>query len=481
MPRKPSQAPIRASAFSQRKLLILNQDTPAQDVARAMRNNHVGCVLLGNKVGDLTGIVTDRDFACRLAADHATTLVPVFEFMTRNPVAATEETTLEEILDLMEGHGIRRIPVIAPGTRHCVGLVSLDALISLRLVDGERLGRIVRRQVGAIRVERRIDLEHRRSERSESRRRQALARFYKTISQETDLPGEAVPRIAEFLLESVLRRIPYGAAMNFASQLPLLLRQTVLTIEPGPDREVTGARIVEELVKRYQFTEEYARSILSNFFEALRHVVDPAAVAKLEFMLPEELIHPVSAMHPDFTPIRALLRSPGSKEPLRMEIELTSPAFEGMQEIPAHYTGDGEDMSPPLQWSRVPKGVKEYALLCEDPDAPSRRPWAHWVLYGISPTTTRLPQGVPPSGTIVAPVRCHQGLNSSGTIGYSGPFPPKGHGWHRYVFKIYALDKIITLPPGATREELVEEIMDHVISEGVLIGRYRRDVGKRAA
>lgn len=490
MPKRGAQAPIRAGALSQRKIVILAQDASAQDVARAMRNNHVGAILLGDKAGDLVGIVTDRDFACRLAADHAATLVPGSEIMTRNPVCATEDASLEDVLDVMEGHAIRRVPILAsepPGSRRCVGIVTLDSLISLRLVDEERLSRIVQRQVGEIRLDRRPLVERRRAERSLTRRRQALARFYRTIAQETDLPEEAVPRIAEFLLESVFRRIPYGAAMNFASQLPLLLRQAILSIEPGPDRHVTGAKIVEELVERYQFTEEYARAILGHFFDALRNVVDPAAVDKLEFLLPEELMHPASPMRP--AQARTIARTfPKTEENQTMArgkahrpIELTSPAFGEMQEIPVAYTGDGEDKSPPLEWSHVPDGTMEFALICEDPDAPSRKPWGHWVLYGISPTTTRIPQGLPPSGTLQAPIRAHQGLNSSGTIGYSGPFPPKGHGWHRYVFKLYALDKPIALAPGATREELIEEIMGHVIAEGTLIGRYRREVGKKAA
>src|ERR671918_1987590 len=100
-----------------------------------------------------------------------------------------------------------------------------------------------------------------------------------------------------------------------------------------------------------------------------------------------------------------------------MALQLTSPAFEANGYIPKKYTGEGQDVSPPLSWTGIPQGTKELALLCEDPDAPMPKPWVHWVAYRIPPSVTELPESV--SENIV------QGQNDFGKVGYGGPMPPE--------------------------------------------------------
>ncbi|OFZ03773.1 MAG: hypothetical protein A2070_02615 [Bdellovibrionales bacterium GWC1_52_8] len=161
-------------------------------------------------------------------------------------------------------------------------------------------------------------------------------------------------------------------------------------------------------------------------------------------------------------------------------MELQSRSFESGQTIPRDYTGDGADRNPSLVWSGIPAGTQEFALICEDPDAPAQQPWVHWVVYGISANTSQIPEGIPTQPEIEYPVRLRQGKNSSGLIGYQGPLPPKSHGFHRYYFRLYALDAEIALPPGATKGELLEQISNHIVAEGSLLGRYRREVvGRR--
>src|SRR5262245_10597856 len=116
-----------------------------------------------------------------------------------------------------------------------------------------------------------------------------------------------------------------------------------------------------------------------------------------------------------------------------MAFTLRSPAFEPGQPIPKKHTGDGEDVSPPLTWDGVPDGTQEIALLCDEPDAPSREPWVHWVLYKISPDVRELPEGLPPRERLESPAGALQGRNSwttGRTTGYRGPNPPSGT--HRY-------------------------------------------------
>jgi Raf kinase inhibitor-like YbhB/YbcL family protein len=144
----------------------------------------------------------------------------------------------------------------------------------------------------------------------------------------------------------------------------------------------------------------------------------------------------------------------------KMEIKVTSSAFEDGGIIPAKYTCDGQDVSPPLEWQGVPEGSKSLALINDDPDAPMGT-WVHWVMYDIPPETSGLPENVPLDK--VLPNGAKQGMTNFRRIGYGGPCPPSGT--HRYFFKIYALDTQLGLDAGATK---------NIIAEGQLVGKYKR-------
>lgn len=153
---------------------------------------------------------------------------------------------------------------------------------------------------------------------------------------------------------------------------------------------------------------------------------------------------------------------------------LSCVAFSDGNAIPEQYTGDSADLSPPLRWSGVPEGTREFALICEDPDAPGTDAFVHWVIYNISPNTTALPEGMNSEKRLELPVRADQGVNSFGNTGYNGPLPPFGHGPHRYVFTLYALDTELALKPGATKGELLRAIRHHVLARARLVGIYER-------
>ena len=161
-----------------------------------------------------------------------------------------------------------------------------------------------------------------------------------------------------------------------------------------------------------------------------------------------------------------------------MKFELTSSAFADGQPIPRKYTGEGDDVSPPLAWSQAPDGTQEFALLCDDPDAPTAEPWVHWVIYGLAADTRALPEGVPAGQPqLDEPVAARQGMNSWGSgvkIGYRGPLPPPGHGTHHYHFTLYALDRPLEVPPSATKSQLLTAIRDHVLAKAELVGTYSR-------
>lgn len=153
---------------------------------------------------------------------------------------------------------------------------------------------------------------------------------------------------------------------------------------------------------------------------------------------------------------------------------VTSSAFAQGQAIPRQYTGDGQNISPPLSWSDAPPGTQEWALIVDDPDAPRPQPWVHWLAYGIPVHLQGLSEDVPKTERVAAPAGFVQGKNSWGRIGYGGPEPPRGHGVHHYHFKLYDLDVPLNLPPGIEKQELLKAMNGHILAEGELIGTYER-------
>lgn len=147
-----------------------------------------------------------------------------------------------------------------------------------------------------------------------------------------------------------------------------------------------------------------------------------------------------------------------------MRIESSAFTHEGW--IPKQYSCKGLDVSPPLQWVDVPKGTQSLVLIVDDPDAPMGL-WTHWVLFNIAPTQTVLATNASlPAGAI-------SGKNSWGHTGYGGPCPPSGT--HRYFFKLYALDTLLTLTALATQQEVLKAIQPHILAEAELMGHFSKD------
>ena len=153
----------------------------------------------------------------------------------------------------------------------------------------------------------------------------------------------------------------------------------------------------------------------------------------------------------------------------KVEIKLTSAAFKDGEPIPRAYTCDGANISPPLEWSGVPKSAKTIVIVCDDPDAPGGT-WVHWVLYNLPADNIGVVENLPATETLKA--GGFQGKNDFGKTAYGGPCPPSGT--HRYFFKIYALDSELPLKAGATRAELMKAMEGHIVVQGQLMGTYRR-------
>ncbi len=154
-----------------------------------------------------------------------------------------------------------------------------------------------------------------------------------------------------------------------------------------------------------------------------------------------------------------------------MALHLESSEFEEGEPIPRRFTCDGEDVSPPLAWHGVPQGTRSLALVCDDPDAPNGT-WYHWAVFDIPPETVALDEGFSADESVG---RLRQGVNDFGRIGYGGPCPPRGHGAHRYNFRLLALSSerlgLVMRPRCA---EVLQQARAHLVEETVLTGTYER-------
>lgn len=156
-----------------------------------------------------------------------------------------------------------------------------------------------------------------------------------------------------------------------------------------------------------------------------------------------------------------------------MTFELTSTAFRNMGAIPALYTCEGKNISPPLTWKNIPKGTKSLVLIVDDPDAPDpaapKFTWVHWVLYNIPPGKTGFAEG---AGNHPAETGMQEGFSSWNRGGYGGPCPPIGT--HRYFFKLYALDTVIDDLLSPLKADVEAAMKGHILGEAVLIGTYKK-------
>jgi hypothetical protein len=156
-----------------------------------------------------------------------------------------------------------------------------------------------------------------------------------------------------------------------------------------------------------------------------------------------------------------------------MTLRLTSAAFQDGGPIPAKYTCEGAEVSPPLTWTGVPVGTRSLSLIVDDPDAPDpaapRMTWVHWVLYNLPPSDAGLPEGV---GREALPPGTVEGLTDFKRTGWGGPCPPIGR--HRYYFKLYALDALLPRTARQTKAQVERAMSGHIIAQAELVGSYEK-------
>lgn len=150
-------------------------------------------------------------------------------------------------------------------------------------------------------------------------------------------------------------------------------------------------------------------------------------------------------------------------------MQVSSSAFKDGDSIPPEFTADDVDVSPPLQWQGAPGDTKSYVLICDDPDAP-RGTWTHWVIFNIPADRHELPKAVPTEREVLDGAR--QGINSFKKIGYGGPNPPAGKP-HHYIFTVYALDTLLDLPAGSSKQDVEKAMKGHIRASGKVTGLFK--------
>lgn len=148
---------------------------------------------------------------------------------------------------------------------------------------------------------------------------------------------------------------------------------------------------------------------------------------------------------------------------------ITSSAFGNQETLPKKYTCEGEGINPPLAFSDIPPAAKSLAIIVEDPDAVSKKPWIHWVLFNISPNVQFISEGSKPGNS-------QEGVSDSGENGYAPACPPKGSGVHQYIFRLFALDeKLNDMPEFTDRDMLLEAMYGHILAQAELVGKYPQE------
>lgn len=167
---------------------------------------------------------------------------------------------------------------------------------------------------------------------------------------------------------------------------------------------------------------------------------------------------------------KSVSRTRQAEDSSHSAFRLESSAFREGETIPRQFTCEGEDISPALRWTAPPAGTRSFVLIAEDPDAPGGV-WTHWIVFNLPAHVHQIPENVAKQAQV--PGGGLQGLNSFGHIGYGGPCPPPGRP-HHYFFRLYALDTVLSLKAGTSRQEVLDAVKGHILAKTHLMGLFGR-------
>lgn len=270
--------------FIHRKVVVLHEDETAEHVAQAMCENEIGCVVLADHKGRISGIVTDRNLACGILALRLKGDSPVRLVMSRTIVTVPPEASIPQVVALMKKYGIRRIPVVqatARGLRKCVGIMTLDDLIASQSITLDDVAQVVRSQ-----VKRRMASK---PQNNIGPKGPALSEFFKEVSLMTGFPVNRVRSMTNFVLSQIVRRLNYTAGVHLVHGLPVSLQPQLLRLPPGPERRVTSSEILAGVRKELECSDQEAREFLASLWKNLKFISLERSMDHAWDQLPEDI------------------------------------------------------------------------------------------------------------------------------------------------------------------------------------------------
>jgi CBS domain-containing protein/uncharacterized protein (DUF2267 family) len=255
-------------SFLDKKVVTLPENATVEEAAKAMANQRVGCVVIKGR-HKIVGVVTDRDIACFAVAEDLAPETAIEDIIAvEECISVFEDSDLDEVIDKMIRHGVRRIPVIRqahPGRESCIGIVTLDDLILSGAIDIRTVREIIKPQVRTY--------DHHRSSRflrrKEAKLEQSLNIFYKTLAREMEMDREEAEPHIIFILKSVVERISYTEAADLISSLPKLLQEMLWNAPSGPNKRINAEYILNHMQVRHGFTKPHAERIARGFWIGL--------------------------------------------------------------------------------------------------------------------------------------------------------------------------------------------------------------------
>ena len=286
--------------FTHRKVAVLRQDATVHQAAHAMHDGATGCVIISNYEGHLIGIVTDRDLIRAIIADAENKGCPINQLMSSPLISTQESGNLEEVIRLMQIHGVRRIPVIRSlpgGGQKCVGIVTLDDLITSRSIDEYPLIRIIKSQMRKQMFQRdppetghlhlAENMEPKIFDSS------SIAGLYQEIAhrfrlERYQLNPKQFNEMITLTLEALVKRLHHTGAMHLISQLPVSLQNKLLEIPAGPDRKITVSKVLFDLQTRFGMSSEIALQVMTGICNALDKIINDKELHHVKAQLPED-------------------------------------------------------------------------------------------------------------------------------------------------------------------------------------------------
>lgn len=268
--------------FIHRKVIVLSYHNTAYEAARAMNDHSVGCILVADLKGDISGILTDRDLLLRVFEKGLSTNTKLGDIATRDLKSVNESDRLSSVLSIMEQYSVRRVPVMgrSGGVPKCIGLVSLDDLLATQIVDVSQISRIIKSQIASRHHVYKHLLET-MSEESSS--------FLQNLTNQIGHDHKSVKEFSKFVLSAIVQRQHYTGAVQFIKQLPKVFHQELYDLQAGPDRNIDADYIKNGAATRLRCDFDVAEESIHMLWQSLYRIGNPGNLDHTLFQLPNDI------------------------------------------------------------------------------------------------------------------------------------------------------------------------------------------------